>query len=77
MTIARYPGRCSSCGSPTAVGDEISPYGVGWAHARCASEDGGPGDGPPITRIDRSKKRPGEEHCPQCFLLHPEGACDW
>ena len=71
MTIqARYSGVCRECGERWQPGDLIRSQAVGaerheyWLHAAC-----------PIVP-DAAAVRPGEVACPDCWLIHPEGACD-
>jgi hypothetical protein len=76
---AKYSGQCPRCGGVIKVWiDDISPSSSGWAHTSCTGsasmEDDQ--DYQPGIRADRSKKRPNEIHCPDCFMLHPVGACD-
>ena len=73
---ARFAGACSVCGSPIALGDDINPYRWGWVHTRCAPDGGAPSGIDYRQRIDRAKPREGEVVCSECFLIHPEGACD-
>lgn len=71
MTIpARYSGVCPDCGERWQPGDPIRfalnprsehPW---WRHAVC-----------PIV-LDAADLRPGEVACPDCWLVHPAGACD-
>ena len=70
---ARYPGTCPECGGRWQPGDFIrsdrtAPGNLNiaiWQHAHCP-DDPGPTD-----------LRKGEKVCPDCNLVHPEGACDW
>ena len=70
---ARYSGLCSECGERWQPGDLIrSDYKVPgrypiWTHAVC-----------PDAAIDAlmARARTGEVSCSECFLIHPEGACD-
>lgn len=42
VTLAHWPGECSSCGSPFQDGDEIYRDGSGgWAAVACCGEDVG------------------------------------
>ena len=74
MTIqARYSGVCPKCGERWQPGDLIrSDYKVPgrypiWTHAVC-----------PDAAIDAlmARARTGEVSYSECFLIHPEGACD-
>lgn len=69
---ARFAGACSVCGSPIALGDDISPYRWGWVHARCAPDGGvlAPAFAPAFAPLG------WEVVCSECFLIHPAGACD-
>ena len=72
MTIqARYSGVCVECGERWQPGDLIRAdkyHHDGkalWTHAvRPDATD-------PLPAA-----RPGEVACPDCWLIHPEGACD-
>ena len=71
MTIpARYSGVCLDCGERWQPGDLIrtGAYLPGeapvWQHAAC-----------PVVP-DAADPRPGEVLCPDCWLIHPTGACD-
>lgn len=71
MTIpARYSGVCPECGERWQPGDFIRAADRAveglpiWTHAAC-----------PVV-MDLLTVRPGEVSCRDCFLIHPEGACD-
>ena len=67
---ARWSGTCPECGERWQPGDLIrsddrEPDGLPiWIHAACP-------DVPDATTIN-----PGEQVCTDCWLIHPEGACD-
>ena len=69
-TMARYSGTCPECGERWQPGDLIrsddrEPNGLPiWTHAAC-----------PIP-YDLTAVNPGETVCTDCWLIHPEGACD-
>ena len=72
MTItARYSGACPECDERWQPGDLIravdrSVEGLPiWTHAAC-----------PDAPDPLPAARPGEVACPDCWLIHPEGACD-
>lgn len=69
---ARYSGVCPECGERWQPGDLISAadqpiWPTVWTHAIC-----------PDAAIDAlmAPARTGEVSCPDCWLVHPEGACD-
>lgn len=67
---ARFPGTCAECGGRIKVGQEIQGDGTfkrdnEYQHA-VVSECTGLGDILAVTN----------PLCPNCFLYHPEGACD-
>ena len=72
MTImARYSGVCIECGERWQPGDLIRAGDctedgrpTAWMHAAC-----------PLM-LDPAVLRPGETVCTDCWLVHPEGACD-
>lgn len=68
--VARYSGYCPECGERWQPGDLIrsddrEPNGLPiWSHAACP------------TPYDPTAVNPGETVCTDCWLVHPEGACD-
>ena len=71
MTIqARYSGVCPDCGERWQPGDLIASStdwdgADAWVHAAC-----------PDAPDPLPTARTGEIACPDCWLIHPEGACD-
>ena len=67
---ARYSGVCPECGERWQPGDLIRSVDRAvdgrpiWTHAVC----------PDVP--DAAAVRSGEVACPDCWLIHPEGACD-
>jgi len=67
---ARYSGVCPDCGERWHPGDlirsdHLNDVGLPlWQHAACP------------TPYDALVVHPGENVCPTCWLIHPEGACD-
>ena len=66
---ARFPGTCSECGEGWQPGDLIRSFvtiehSTVWVHDVCPDS------------TDPTSLRPGETVCPDCWLVHPEGACD-
>ena len=67
---ARWSGTCPECGERWQPDDPIRSVVVGhehverWVHDRCPNAS------------DPLSLRPGETVCPDCWLVHPEGACD-
>lgn len=75
MTIqARYSGTCPECGGRWQPGDLIrsertAPGNLNvavWQHVVC----------PDVADGDPTALRRGEKVCENCWLIHPEGACD-
>ena len=64
MTLmARYSGVCPECDEPWQPGDLIrADDDRRWKHAVCPN---------PAWTV-----KAGEIRCPDCWLIHPEGACD-
>lgn len=64
--LAAFSGYCRRCGLryPPRTPIVMSADGLGWVHAACP--------GGPVMR----PAQPGEVVCPDCFLIHPKGACD-
>lgn len=68
---ARYHGSCPRCGSdvkghlvaylPEYPATPEQPWGFP-VHVNCI-----------LTNLDKDVKKPV---CPDCFMIHPEGACD-
>lgn len=65
---AQYPGTCAECFEPIEPGDTVTykqvQRGRFVIHETCPDPE-------PLPAV-----RPGEVSCPDCFLIHPEGACD-
>lgn len=66
MTLmARYSGVCPECGERWQPGEYIrADEDKQWKHVHC----------PDVT--DDLSLRPNETVCTDCWLVHPEGACD-
>ncbi len=61
-TTARYSGRCGECAETWESGDPIRRSTDGaWRHDDCP---------------DTTDLTPRNPICPECWLDHPEGACD-
>lgn len=60
---ARYPGKCGDCGETYPADTEITKTDDGYTHADC-------------TAAPAPKPRNEGPLCPDCWLRHPEGACD-
>lgn len=61
---AKYHGNCASCGGDIEPGQEIEQVGTHeYQHVLCFESD--------LTEAGLH-----ETVCDECFLIHPEGACD-
>lgn len=72
---ARYDSRCDNCGGSIFKGQEIifsRKFGPANLYAHAVAEECV--DGEPLG--DPLAVPTGNSLCPNCFLYHPEGACD-